>query len=58
MIDTTGWMSWGWIPRRGKKFFSLLKHPDWVWGLPSQPLVQWLLALQQLGYEVYRQPTV
>jgi len=54
MIDITGWMLWGWILRRGKRFFSLLKHPDWVWGLHSQPLVQWAPVLQQLGYEVYR----
>jgi hypothetical protein len=53
MIDTTGWMLWDWIPRRGKTFFLLLKHPDWVCGLPSQPLVQWTPAVQQLVYEVY-----
>jgi hypothetical protein len=54
VIDITGWMLWGWILRRGKRFFSLLKHPDWVWGLHSHPLVQRAPVLQQLGYEVYR----
>jgi len=44
IIDVTGWMLWGWIPRRGKRFFSLLKHLDWVGGLHNQPIGQWATA--------------
>jgi len=27
---------WDLIPRRGRDFFSLSSHPDWLWGPPSQ----------------------
>jgi len=30
-----GWMIGGLSPNRGCEFFSLLPHPDLVWGPPS-----------------------
>lgn len=32
----TGWMIYGFIPDRGKRFFPSVNHPGWLWGSLSR----------------------